>query len=223
VNVTILQHDDSLRPGKLSEYLIRRHRAVVSVLKVQDVPDQFEHFAACDLIVSLGSLVSVYRTDIDWVAREHRILSHAITRGVPVLGICFGAQLITALIGGHVAPMRRCSVGWIVNEEVAAPLWTGPWFRFHKEQCHLPATTEVLALSHGVVQAFQYGGAIGLQFHPEIDISIGEDIVPTLEADFAMTRAEIDSVLKDTHAHVDSIAASRDALFDEIFCRYSAL
>lgn len=219
MKVAFLQHHESLRPGKLSDYLVRRHQARTTVLKAHEVREDHPVLAAADLIVSLGSPVSVYRTDVDWVAHERRILSSSIARGTPVLGICFGAQMIASVIGGSMTAIGRSYVGWLENDAVAAAVWRGPWFRFHKDQCQLPASAEMLARSQGIIQAFQYRSAIGLQFHPEMDAAIVEELVPSMRRDFGMSAAETDTVLADTRSKVDAISTAREALFDEVLRR----
>ena len=154
--------------------------------------------ADADLVVSLGSSVAVSRTGVDWVAREHRLLPRLIARGTPVLGICFGAQMISSVIGGAVTKIGTSYVGWFENDSVAAPVWIGPWFRLHMEQCRPPDSTEVLARSYGTVQAFQFKRAIGLQFHPEMDATIVENSLASIQSDFGTSTTTLDGVLAET-------------------------
>jgi GMP synthase (glutamine-hydrolysing) len=221
MKVMFLQHEASLGPGKLNEYLIRRYQTATTTLTEYRLRKDDEDLASLDLVVSLGSPVSVYRTDLDWVKREYRMLSRAIARGTPVLGICFGAQLIAALIGGSVTAIGEPHVGWMENDSAVTPLWRGPWFRFHKEQCHVPPSVEVLARSRLTIQAFQYENAIGLQFHPEMDAAMVEDLAPSMRNDFGMSAADINSVVEETRSKVETISASRDTLFAEIFGRFT--
>jgi GMP synthase-like glutamine amidotransferase len=219
MKVTFFQHENAMRPGKLREYLVRRYRAEVQVVGIDEPLKSEQQLLESDLFVSLGSPVSVYRTDVEWVAREHRVISAAMQRGTPVLGICFGAQLIAALSGGRVTPIGDSHVGWLQNESAASPMWQGPWFRFHKEHCELPSSAEVLARSRGTVQAFQQANAFGLQFHPEIDVSMVEELLPNMQSEYGLTPEQSERILQDTRLREGAIASAREALFDEVLGR----
>ena len=53
-----------------------------------------------DLIVSLGSEFAAFDDSIPWLEREQRLLREAADEDVPVLGICFGGQLLARVLGG---------------------------------------------------------------------------------------------------------------------------
>ena len=89
-----------------------------------------------DLLVPLGSRWSVHdRDDIaTWVDDELELLRAADDRGVPVLGVCFGGQMLAAAHGGTVRAADRPEIGWIEIEPEPAvdlPFSTGPWFQWH--------------------------------------------------------------------------------------------
>jgi len=215
MKVTFLQHQDSLPPGKLGEYLVARQGAVTKVLQTHEVREDHEDVVSADLLVSLGHPLSVYRTDVEWVARERRIIAERLARGAPVLGICFGAQMIASLSGGSSTEIGRSYIGWWSNNEVAAPVWRGPWFRFHREQCLHPAA-QVLARSEGVIQAFTCGNAIGVQFHPEMDAAIAAELAPAMQRDFDLTPDDTRKLIEETRVKVEEMKATREALFDEV-------
>jgi len=218
MKVTFLQHHESMSPGRLGEYLVRKHQATITVLTTDQTHEGGRELDA-DLVVTLPSFVSAHRIDVDWVSREHRALSSLITRGTPVVGICGGAQMISLVSGGRVSDIGRSYVGWLENDTVIAPGWKGPWFNLHQEQCHPPASAEVLASGHGTIQAFQYKRAIGLQFHPEMDVDILEAALPSIQSDFGLTAAHAQRLVDETRLGVNKTAAAREALFDELLQR----
>ena len=94
--------------------------------------------SGADHIVVLGAAWSVYDTDPEraWVADEMAWLRRANQAGVPVLGICFGAQALAAALGGEVKPAARKEIGWsyvdTLDSSLIAP---GPWLEIGRASC----------------------------------------------------------------------------------------
>lgn len=64
----------------------------------------------CDGIVLSGSTASIYdESHSDWIEPQCELVRQAIEREVPLLGICFGHQLVNYALGGSVAEDRRRS------------------------------------------------------------------------------------------------------------------
>ena len=117
-----------------------------------------------------------------WLAGEQVILARLIEEGVPLLGICLGAELLAAAAG---APVRRAAtpeIGWYEVELTphgrSDPLLgaLGPTFaalEWHSYECALPPGGTALASSAACLQAFRVADtAWGIQFHAEVT---GED------------------------------------------------
>ena len=122
-----------------------------------------------DHVVVLGAVNSVNDPD-PWIAEELAWLRAADAAGVPVLGICFGAQALCAALGGRVEAMGRHEIGWVLVDSLDHDVIpAGPWLEFHNDRCLLPATAAVLARNNTAVQAFRIGRHLAVQFHPEVD------------------------------------------------------
>ena len=133
-----------------------------------------------DHVVVLGAVSSVNDPD-PWIAAELAWLRGADTAGVPVLGICFGAQALCAALGGRVEAMDRKEIGWTLVESADHELIpAGPWLEFHGDRCRPPAAAAVLARNDAGVQAFRLGRHLAFQFHPEVD---GPQLKRWLDAD----------------------------------------
>jgi GMP synthase-like glutamine amidotransferase len=124
-----------------------------------------------DHVVVLGAVWSVYEERISsWIGEELDWLRAADAAGIPVLGICFGAQALAAALGGKVEHAGRSEVGWTTIETLDPGLIeAGPWMEFHHDRCLLPPEARPLARNELCVQAFSIGPHLGVQFHPEVD------------------------------------------------------
>jgi GMP synthase-like glutamine amidotransferase len=122
-----------------------------------------------DRVVILGAVSSVNDPD-PWIAEELDWLRAADAAGVPLLGICFGAQAICAAFGGEVEAMPRKEIGWTLVDSADHDLVPpGPWLEFHGDRCLPPPAATVLARNDVAVQAFRIGRHLAFQFHPEVD------------------------------------------------------
>ena len=133
-----------------------------------------------DGLIVLGGIVNPDGTDGDApLEREREAIAAAHERGVPVLGICLGAQLISQALGGSAErmPAGTGEIGWVRIEldpaaaDDALLAGTPPTMNvleWHNYACTPPASAVRLAHSPSCVQAFRVGATSwGLQFHVE--------------------------------------------------------
>jgi GMP synthase-like glutamine amidotransferase len=123
-------------------------------------------------VVVLGALRSVYDNGPAraWIGEELAWLRRADEAGVPVLGICFGAQALAAALGGRVEAAARPEIGWTTVDSADPGLIpSGPWLQFHCDRCLPPPRARLLASNDLCVQAFSAGRNLAVQFHPEVD------------------------------------------------------
>ena len=125
-----------------------------------------------DLLLLLGSDRSV-RADpeADTVTAEADLLRGAVEYGVPVIGICYGAQLAAHALGGEVTAAAVPEIGWFdveSDDPVLCP--PGPWAQYHLDAFVPPPRAQVLGRSPGAggVQGFTLDRVLGWQFHPEV-------------------------------------------------------
>ncbi|MDF1814864.1 MAG: glutamine-hydrolyzing GMP synthase [Verrucomicrobiales bacterium] len=100
---------------------------------------------------------------------------------VPVLGVCYGMQLLNQKFGGSVAPGNKREFGPAIlkNESTGNCIFTGMsessqiWMSHSDTVDNLPQGTKVLARNdEGVPVALQWDETIyGIQFHPEVSHS----------------------------------------------------
>ncbi len=156
-------------------------------------------------IVTTGSPRSVTER-APWMARTGAWLREQAERGVPVLGVCFGHQLLAEAYGGAVARSPRGRELGTVRCALTLAGRADPLFAGLPAELDVQATheDEVRALPPGAtllasngwsrVQAFAVGPTVrAVQFHPELDAAAMAAIVaartPALEAE-ARARGE---------------------------------
>ena len=167
MRVVVIGHHEEDSAGFIGEAFRARGAELSMHLFPDDGP--LPAPGGADHIVVLGAVSSVNDPD-PWIAEELAWLRGADRAGVPVLGICFGAQALCAALGGRVEAMDHKEIGWTlvdsVDHELIPP---GPWLEFHGDRCLLPPGTTVLARNEVAVQAFRIGRHLAVQFHPEVD------------------------------------------------------
>lgn len=127
-----------------------------------------------DLVLSLGSDWSVFWPEVRrFVDAESHHLLRFMKKGVPIFGICFGAQILSYAFGGQVSRAKVPEFGWHDVESVDAfPVFDGTWFQWHKDVFSVPQNGRSLAKNPIGTQAFQLQRCLGTQFHPEITEAI---------------------------------------------------
>ena len=173
MNVRVFQHVPFEGLGAIEAWLEERDATVEwhRWLENPAAPDM----AGVDLLIVLGGPMSV-NDPLPWLDLERAAIRQAIDRGSAVLGICLGAQQITRVLGGTVAPGPDREIGWwpihvvpsdsrfagFFPEEVTV-------FHWHGEACSLPPGAYLIAESPLCpVQAFSFGARVlALQFHLE--------------------------------------------------------
>jgi GMP synthase-like glutamine amidotransferase len=122
-----------------------------------------------DLVVLMGSPWSVYEERVQgWVGPELDFVRRRLAAGVPMLGICFGAQAMSAALGGKVWHAARPEYGWTEVGSATEHIAEGPWFQFHHDEFTVPPGAVELARNESGVQSFRVGRGLAVQFHPEM-------------------------------------------------------
>ncbi|MFB6119766.1 MAG: type 1 glutamine amidotransferase [Halobacteriaceae archaeon] len=143
----------------------------------EELPPDYRYDAA----IVTGSRASVYWTE-DWIAGLKSWVDGAVEREVPLLGVCYGHQLLADVLGGEVGAMDEYEIGYREVEHDGGRLFEGidetfTAFTTHSDEVTTtPPGAEVLAENDRSIHAFRKGPVFGVQFHPEYDPETAESV-----------------------------------------------
>jgi GMP synthase-like glutamine amidotransferase len=118
-------------------------------------------------VAVLGSEETPYDDTVPWLPGEVSYLAEAVSAAVPVLGICFGGQLLARVLGARLYRLPGPEIGWVHMSSAHPAVAAGPWLAYHRDAFELPRGAAELARNDVCPQAFAAGPHVGVQFHPE--------------------------------------------------------
>lgn len=208
----VVQHEEPTPPGRLATWL-RAEGWGVEVLRI-DIEDALPDPADFGFVASLGSEFPAYDDSVPFNARERQLLERALRAGTPVLGICFGAQLLARVLGGRVFRAPKSEIGWLpVRPLGPSEVGSGPWFQWHFDTFSVPEGATLLADSDVGPQAFRFGQSLGVQFHPEVTPQIMEAWVAAYRHELDAEGVDPDGLLEETWQREQEAARNAEALF----------
>jgi GMP synthase-like glutamine amidotransferase len=165
-NLLVIEHDDDAPAGLLGDWAIRRGLSVTTLrLHAGDLPPRDP---ACDAAAVLGSEQTAWDDALPWLSPELEFVARLAQDRVPVLGICFGGQLLARALGARLYRLAEPEIGWVRLQSRHPGLSGGPWPSWHRDGFELPSGAVELARNEAGVQAFSLGPLVGVQFHPEV-------------------------------------------------------
>ena len=213
-NIVIIKTGDSIpslvtRRGDFEDWIIAgiedSHPFSGSVVPVHRnglLPD----FDKTSGIIITGSHAMV--TDqSDWIKKTAHWILKAVKQEIPVLGICFGHQILAYALGGRVGYMPGGPEYGTVRLQITDNIKKDPLFgnlprTFSVQESHFQSVTKLPSMSVllGSTEkdphaSFRYGKYTwGVQFHPEYDADIANAYVD-----------EINNEIKKTHENAAAL------------------
>lgn len=181
------------KPGH-GDWFAKAFRQIDPKVKVEvynttwgELPDEL---SSVDGLVVSGSSKEVYDDEV-WIKQVDKLVKRERRKGTPILGVCFGHQLIAQAFGGRVTENpygREIGTGEVRLVRGLADkdeLLVGLPERLRVQQSHksvvseLPEGAVVLAKNDFGVQAFRLGQdkVWGVQFHPEVTAEILKKVI----------------------------------------------
>ena len=157
----------------------------------EPVPPRADH----DAVMVFGGAMNADQEDRHpWLRREKELLGELAAAGVPLLGVCLGAQLLAEGAGGQARRASEPEIGWreVALEPAAAGdpvLGTLPArfdsFQWHSYEAVPPPGATVLARSAVCAQAYRLSGlpAWGIQFHAEVTLETADGWIGSYRTD----------------------------------------
>jgi GMP synthase-like glutamine amidotransferase len=202
----VVQHVPYEAPGLIGEVVAARGDELrLWATWAGDAPTVADWSAqAPDAFVVMGGPMSAGDDhDFPNLATERELLRRGLAEGLPVLGICLGAQLLAAAAGTDVyrGPTDELGPGTVTLTAAgrtdpvlaAAEQEEIPVMHWHHDTFDLPADAVHLASSSQYEnQAFRIGpNAYGLQFHVEASAAWADAVRPKLPPGIELSDADV--------------------------------
>ncbi len=144
--------------------------------------EAFPAAAECDAVFVGGSPLAAYEyQEQAFLRAEADFLRRAADEGVPLLGVCFGAQFLAHLLGGRAYRSHRAEVGasvvHLTEDGRGDPVLAGcppslDVVQWHADTFDPPPGSTLLARGDVVrSQIFRRDHVLGVQFHPEVTLT----------------------------------------------------
>ncbi|GIG20499.1 GMP synthase [Cellulomonas chitinilytica] len=216
--VLVLTHAPHEGPGRIAPAL----DAPVQVRTVLDVADP--RLPALDALSGIVVMGGQMDADDDrghpGLAAERRLLAAAVDADVPVLAVCLGMQLLGLALGAHLHRRTGTEIGFgpvdvVADDPVLGALGVRPTvLHWHSDSVGLPVGATLLASTAATpVQAFRAGSALGLQFHPEVDVGMLDLWLATRDMADDLDADEIEVVRADGATHLPTLVPAAEKAF----------
>ncbi|MGH2994579.1 MAG: type 1 glutamine amidotransferase [Solirubrobacterales bacterium] len=186
MRILSIVHEATAGPGVFADVAAERGDELVEWMPAEAPPPALDGHA-CALVLG-GSMHPDQEDEHPWLRPEKERIGELLVRGVPLLGVCLGAELLAEVTGGRSRRLPETHIGWaetrLTEAGSADPILGGlperfVGFQWHSYACEEPSSGVALAGEGSRLDAFRVGDAWGVQFHVE---ATGEIILGWLDS-----------------------------------------
>ncbi|MCW8935475.1 MAG: type 1 glutamine amidotransferase [Gammaproteobacteria bacterium] len=229
----IFRHVMCEPPGYLCTYL-QRHDIDFEVICLDEglpVPTDLNNVSG---LIFMGGAGSVNEPK-DWITQELALIRQADTQAIPMLGICFGAQLISKALGGSVCEGSELEIGWhnvqsvrevghtATGTSTEKKAWlTGLPENFIAFQWHAhtltvpPGATQLWRSDCCEQQGFAKDKVLGMQFHLEVNAESILDLTHRYASDLSRVThcsQSVEQINENIQQRVDKLHDVADQIY----------
>ncbi|CAN5847072.1 type 1 glutamine amidotransferase [soil metagenome] len=182
---------------------LRQHGYAFTELP-REHPEEWPGLDGAELVLTLGSEWNVYRPETAaLVEAEAALIRDVVTAGLPLIAICFGAQVLSHALGGTVTRTPDPEIGWFeLDVDTGVPAG-GPWMEWHDDVFTVPEGFAELARTPVGPQLIRTRRVLASQFHPEAtETMIARWLAEGGAEQLRSRRGDPDELLAQTRANV---------------------
>ncbi len=221
--VIIIQNDPIVPGGTIIDYFESKNLPfqVVKNYDLEELPAPYDTSA----VISLGSTMATYTTDLpEHIKRLHSYIARLVRENTKFLGICFSAQMLAKVVGADVLANETKELGCyqmsLTNDGRNDRLFSRfeskfDVFQWHGDTFKIAFGNKLLVTGETCTnQAFRLNNAVGVQFHPEINVEIATNWAERHEADLNALGKSVSTIVAEVKANADNLKQLNFALLD---------
>ena len=174
--IYIVCHADCEQSTYLCSYLDKQKIIYTTINAIREDITQLDLNSTSGLII-MGGKYSV-NDGFSWITDEILLIQRAIEKDMPIMGVCFGAQLISKALGADISTATNMEAGWhqikadtskfAGNHDIKLDD-SFEVFEWHEDTFSIPdGATPIFSGRNIENQGYLYNKIIAMQFHLEM-------------------------------------------------------
>lgn len=221
----IICHANCEPPGYLCLYLDKKDIPYRKTTVTENELSEIDLDAISGLVL-MGGPYSVNDRH-PWLDGEFRIVRKAIENGLPMMGVCFGAQLISKTLGAQVGAAVTMEVGWqrivadtskLKGDQTSGLPEFFDAFEWHEDTFAIPDGAVPLFKGRNIEhQGYLYGKVLTMQFHLEMTKRMVHDWLKRYKDCLPAPRESVQSraqVIESLDKRLENLHAAADKIYD---------